>query len=216
MSFLFGLMKIALYVHQPICAVDSINGIIKSLSPHFEFKLFSRDWVSPKFFKDVDIVCFPGGFGDCDRYDTIMKWNAESVKEFVNNGGKYLGICMGAYWADKDYLDLLKDARVVQYIKQPGTCTRRPHPKAMPVLWNNQPERMYFYDGPAITGTGFKTIATYSNGDAMSIVQDNIGLIGCHLESDEWWYNKKYLQPYWHHGRHNNMLLEFVKLLCSA
>ncbi len=208
-------MKIALFIHQPICAVDSANGIIQALSPHYEFKLFSRDWVPLKFFDDVDVVCFPGGFGDCDRYDTLMQWNQDNIREFVARGGKYLGICMGAYWADKDYLNILKDTRVVQYIKQPNTCTRRPHPKAMPVTWNNNNERMYFYDGPAMTGGNFNTISTYSNGDAMAIVQDNVGLIGCHLESDEDWYDKRYLQPHWHESRHHNMLLEFVNLLCK-
>ncbi len=208
-------MKIALFIHQPICAVDSANGIIQALSPHYEFKLFSRDWVPLKFFDDVDVVCFPGGFGDCDRYDTLMQWNQDNIREFVARGGKYLGICMGAYWADKDYLNILKDTRIVQYIKQPNSCTRRPHPKAMPVTWNNNNERMYFYDGPAMTGGNFNTISTYSNGDAMAIVQDNVGLIGCHLESDEDWYDKRYLQPHWHESRHHNMLLEFVNLLCK-
>lgn len=208
-------MRIAIFVHQPICATDSINGIINALSKRYQFKLFSRDEVEPTFFDDVDVVCFPGGYGDCDRYDTLMKWNAPYVKKFIAQGGKYLGICMGAYWADKYYLDILKDTRVVQYFKQPNTCTRRPHPKAMPVLWNGQAERMYFYDGPAMVGGEFKTISTYSNGDAMAIVQDNIGLIGCHLESEQWWYDKSYLAPHWHQGQHYDKLLNFVDFLCK-
>ncbi len=206
-------MKIALFVHQPICAVDSANGIIQALSPHYEVRLFSRDWVSPKFFNDIDVVCFPGGFGDSDRYDTLMKWNDDNIREFVARGGKYLGICMGAYWADKDYLNILKDTRVVQYIKQPNTCTRRPHPKAMPISWQGHSERMYFYDGPAMIGGGYETFATYSNGDAMAIIQGNVGLIGCHLESEQWWYDKKYLMPHWHQGKHYKFLLDFVDRL---
>jgi hypothetical protein len=206
-------MKIAIFVHQPVCAVDSINGIIKALTPHYTFKLFSRDEVEPTFFDDVDIVCFPGGFGDSDRFDTLMQWNAEPVKKFLEQGGKYLGICMGAYWADEDYLNILKDTRVVQYIKQPNSCTRRPHPKAMPVTWLDQTERMYFYDGPAIIGNGFEVFSKYSNGDPMAVIQENIGLIGCHLESERWWYDKKYLQPYWHNDQHYRLLLNFVDIL---
>ena len=206
-------MKIALFIHQPICAVDSANGIIKALTPHYQFKLFSRDEVEPTFFDDVDIVCFPGGSGDSDRYDKLMEWNAVLVRQFLSRGGKYLGICMGAYWADKYYLDIIKDVRVVQYIKQPNTDTRRPHPKAMPVTWNNEPKRMYFYDGCAFIGQGFNTIATYANGDAMAIIQDNVGLIGCHPESEEWWYDKSYLKPHWHRGADHRSLLEFVNQL---
>lgn len=204
---------IALFIHQPICAVDSANGIIKALSSQYQFKLFSRDEVESHFFDDVDIVCFPGGFGDCDRFDTLMLWNTEPVKEFLNNGGKYLGICMGAYWADKDYLDILDSVRVEQYIKRPNTDTKRPHPKAMPVTWEGQQERMYFYDGCAFVGDNMDVVATYSNGDAMAIIQGKVGLIGCHLESDQWWYDKRYLQPHWHQGQHYNLLLDFVNRL---
>lgn len=206
-------MKIALFIHQPICAVDSANGVIGALSKHYQFKLFSRDEVEPTFFDDVDIVCFPGGYGDCDRYDVLMKWNEPLVRNFVARGGKFLGICMGAYWADKYYLNILDTTRVEQYIKQPNTCTRRPHPKAMPVTWNNQQERMYFYDGPAFVDGSFKTVATYSNGNAMAIIQNNIGLIGCHPESEQWWYDKNYLKPHWHNYKHSELLLDFVNLL---
>lgn len=209
-------MKIALFIHQPICAVDSANGIIKALSPHYQFKLFSRDEVEPTFFDDVDIVCFPGGYGDCDRFDTLMRWNADPVKQFLKRGGKFLGICMGAYWADKDYLDILSNTRAVQYIKQPNTDTRRPHPKAMPVTWMGEPKRMYFYDGCAFVGNNFKTIATYANGDAMAIIQNNIGLIGCHPESQEWWYDKTYLKPHWHKEQQYALLLDFVGQLRQA
>lgn len=209
-------MKIAIFVHQPICAVDSINGILKALTPSHSFKLFSRDEVETTFFDDVDCVCFPGGFGDSDRFDTLMQWNADPVKNFLNQGGKYLGICMGAYWADRDYLDILKDTRVVQYIKQPNACTRRPHPKAMPVTWQNNKERIYFYDGPAFTGNNFKVISTYSNSDPMAVIQGNIGLIGCHLESEQWWYNKSYLKPHWHYNMHYKLLLDFVDTLAKS
>lgn len=206
-------MKIALFIHQPVCAVDSANGIIKSLSPKHSFKLFSQDEVEPTFFDDVDCVCFPGGFGDADRFDRLLKWNYDSVKSFVQSGGKYLGICMGAYWAGKHYFDILQDVEVEQYIKRPKTCTRRPHPKAMPVQWLDNDERMYFYDGCAFIGNNMDVVARYSNGDPMAIIQGNVGVIGCHLESEQWWYDKKYLEPHWHNHRHYFLLQNFVNTL---
>jgi len=206
-------MKIALFIHQPVCAVDSANGIIKSLSPQHSFKLFSIDEVEPTFFDDVDCVCFPGGFGDADRFDRLLKWNYDGVKNFVKNGGKYLGICMGAYWAGRHYFDILDNVEVDQYIRRPDTCTRRPHPKAMPVQWLDLNERMYFYDGCAFVGDNMDVVARYSNNDPMAIIQGNIGLIGCHLESEQWWYNKKYLQPHWHKGKQYQLLLDFVNTI---
>ena len=209
--------RIALFLHQPICAVDSANGIIKALSPHYNFKLFSRDEVEPSFFDDVDCVCFPGGYGDSDRYDTLMKWNEEPVRDFIKSGGKFFGICMGAYWADRDYLNVLDGVRAVQYIKQPNTDTRRPHPKAMPVKWLGVNERMYFYDGCAFVGDNMDVVATYSNGDPMAVIQGKIGLIGCHPESQKVWYDYYTWMPrHWHNGKHNTLLLKFVDKLMES
>jgi len=40
-------------------------------------------------------------------------------------------------------------------------------------------------------------------------------LIGCHPESQQFWYNKNYLKPHWHQGRHNQLLQDFVHDLFS-
>jgi hypothetical protein len=69
---------------------------------------------------------------------------------------------------------------------------------------------MYFYDGPTFVGGEYEEVATYANGDPMAIVQGQIGLIGCHPESEQSWYWKKYMQPQWHNGTHHQLLLRFV------
>jgi len=206
---------IALFLHQPRCSVQSGNGIIQSLTPYYKFKIFTRHQLEDNFFDDVDCVAFPGGMGDADTYDWMLKENAPRIRTFINRGGRYLGICMGAYWADRNYFNILNNVRAVQYIKQPHTDTRRPHAKACAITWNGQADRMYFYDGCALVGTGFETVARYANGDAMAIIQDRIGLIGCHPESQQFWYDKNYLKPHWHQGRHNQLLQDFVHDLFS-
>ena len=208
--------KIAMFVHQPLCSVDSLNGIMLSLQDQYTFKLFSKDEVEDTFFDDVDIVCIPGGIGDSDRFDTLMAYNYDHVKEFVTAGGKYLGVCLGAYWAGKHYFNFLKDADAVQYIRRPGTDTKRPHPKALEIEWMGQQERMYFYDGCAFVGSNLNVIARYKNNDPMAVVQNNLGLIGCHPESQEYWYNTSYLKPHWHHGSHYKLLDNFVSLIGST
>ena len=206
---------IALFLHQPRCSVQSGNGIIQSLTPYYRFKIFTRHQLEDNFFDDVDCVAFPGGMGDADTYDWMLKENALRIRTFINRGGRYLGICMGAYWADRNYFNILDNVRAVQYIKRPHTDTRRPHAKACAITWNGQADRMYFYDGCALVGTGFETVARYANGDAMAIIQDRIGLIGCHPESQHFWYDKNYLKPHWHQGRHNQLLQDFVHDLFS-
>ena len=52
---------------------------------------------------------------------------------------------------------------------------------------------MFFYDGCVFDGDQdrFHTVARYSNGDPMAIIQGNVGIIGCHPESEEFWYKSQ-------------------------
>jgi glutamine amidotransferase-like uncharacterized protein len=209
---------IALFIHDPRCSVQSGNGIINALSKDYQFKIFSKNTVEDCFFDDVDLVAVPGGIGDAASFESLFKYNADSVRSFVQHGGHYLGICMGAYWAGGNYLDILKEVDAVQYITRPNTDTCRPHAKAIEVKWNQHPNRMFFYDGCALVGnsTKFETIATYANGDAMAIIQDRVGLIGCHPESEKFWYDSySWMGKHWHERKHHALLLEFVNKLMS-
>ena len=205
---------IALFVADPFCSVQSVNGIITALGNDYTFKLFSKNEVEQGFFDGIDIVVVPGGFGDASSFDRLFKANQNSVKKFVAQGGKYLGICMGAYWAGSYYLDLLDSVDAEQYITRPNTDTRRPHAKDINIIWQGHPNRMFFYDGCALVGDvgKFNTIATYANGDAMAIIQNNIGIIGCHPEAEQFWYDSYT----WLRGKYvskHSLLLEFVDQL---
>jgi glutamine amidotransferase-like uncharacterized protein len=205
--------RIALFIHQPKCSVQSGNGIIKALSSNYDFKIFTRHEVESDFFDDVDCICFPGGIGDSDSFEYLLEYNGDRIRQYVLNGGKYLGICMGAYWTGKSYFNFLEDIDVVQYIKRPDACTKRPHAKSLKVTWKDNPEWMFFYDGCSMLGdeTKFKTVARYSNNDPMAIIKDNIGLIGCHPESEEHWYKSyTWLRGFYHDGDHHRLLLNFV------
>jgi glutamine amidotransferase-like uncharacterized protein len=204
---------IALFIADPKCSVQSANGIIKALGKHYDFKIFSKNALEDNFFDNVDIIAVPGGIGDSDSFENLFKHNATRVKDFVRSGGAYLGICMGAYWAGSYYFNMLDSVDAVQYITRPDTDTRRPHAKNISVTWNNIPQKMFFYDGCALVGdsTKFKTIATYANGDPMAIIQGNIGLIGCHPESEQFWYDSySWLKGQYHNGLHHTWLLDFV------
>jgi len=207
---------IALFIADPKCSVQSGNGIMKALGSRYNFKIFSKNAVEDNFFRHVDLVAVPGGFGDSDSYESLFRHNGESVREFVANGGHYLGICMGAYWAGSHYLNMLEGVDAVQYLKRPGTDTRRPHAKSIAINWRNKPMNMFWYDGCALVGdtSKFETVATYANGDPMAIIQNRIGLIGCHPESEKFWYDSyTWMRKHWHDGQHHALLLEFVDQL---
>ena len=207
-------MNIAIFVNHPKCSIQSVNGIIRSLPDH-KFKIFTKHCVEDNFFSDVDLVCFPGGLGDSDSFDTVLKHNKHHIKEFVARGKPYLGICMGAYWADKLYFDILDKTRVVQYIKQPNTCTKRPHAKLIDVIWSGEKEQMFFYDGCTYLEGDFSIVAFYLKTlYPMAIIQDNVGLIGCHPEADQHWFNSySYTKDFWHGGRQYQLLNKFVERL---
>ena len=208
--------KIALFLDHPRCSISCGNGMMRALEPHYRFKIFTRHRVEDSFFDDVDIVAMPGGTGDAQHYKRLLRNHEKRIKAFVANGGRYLGICMGAYWAGHHYMDILQGVKAYQYIRRPGTDTHRPHPKAMPVKWFGEDQTMYFYDGPAFSGDvrAFETCATYPNGDAMAIIQGKVGLIGCHPEAEQHWYQRpKYMQKHWQKGGHGRLLLDFVDYL---
>ena len=205
---------IALFIHDPKCSVQSGNGIIKALNSKYEFKIFSKNELEDDFFDDVQLIAVPGGFGDSDSYDRLLSHNSERVVDFVKNGGHYLGICMGAYWAGKHYFNILGDVKVEQYIKRPNTDTKRPHAKNMPIIWNGVDDNMFFYDGCAFGPGQYDIVAKYMNDDPMAIIKGRIGLIGCHPESQSHWYESySWMKGKYHNGRHHTQLLEFVNKL---
>ena len=105
---------IALFIHQPKCSIQSGNGIMNALKEHYNFKVFTKHELEDDFFNSVDAVCFPGGIGDADSYDYLLQSNGRVIRDFVQRGGKYLGVCMGAYWAGKEYFNLLNNVEPQQ------------------------------------------------------------------------------------------------------
>lgn len=207
---------VAMFVDHPRCAIDGVNATMKALRSHYDFKIFTRHELEDNFFDDVHLVCVPGGVGDADTYSRVMKHCEKPIRRFVRNGGHYLGICMGAYWAGPGYLNIVDHLKIDQYIRRPTACTRRPHAKGMMIDWLGQKESMYFFDGCAIVGDDIEKIARYPNGDTMAGIQGKVGLIGCHPESEEYWYKMHSWMPrHWHQGRHHQLLLGFTNYLMN-
>ena len=209
---------IALFINHPECSKDCCDGMTEALKQDYIIKLFTANECNSETLSSVDMVAFPGGIGDASSYDKFFRRKAQNaVADYVQQGGRYLGICMGAYWAGSYYFDILDNVDTVQYIKQPTSDIKRSYSTVATVNWNNQIENMFFYDGCALVGdtSKFKTISTYANGDAMAIIQNRIGLIGCHPESQEYWYKepRQYINKHWHQGKHHSLLLEFVDQL---
>ena len=196
---------------------ECCEGVIVALESEFNIKLFTLEQCQPETFNDVRAVIFPGGVGDSDDYDWMFLRKRETaIADFVAQGGAYLGICVGAYWAGSYYFDLLDGIDAVQYIKQPRADIKKVYTTTARVDWLGQPQRMFFRDGCTFTGDLSKAeiISTYANGDPMCIKQGRIGLMGACPDSLEPWYPKR-IKPYWHQGRHHELLRNFLHELLA-
>lgn len=210
---------IAIFLHHPECSEDCVKAMVAVLSLKYNIKIFNeKDLDNDNFFDDLDIIAFPGGIGDSDSYiNFFTRTRANRIARFLDGGGHYLGICMGAYWAGSRYFDILTDVSPVQYIKRPNADIRRSYGTVATITWNESVENMYFYDGCALIGdeSKFIIVSRYINNDPMAIIQGRIGLIGCHLEAAKYWYKKpwQYLEKFWNDGKHHSLLLNFVDAL---
>lgn len=207
--------KIKIFINHPECSLICAAGMQEALSLKFKIDYFQTKDIKESLFTNTDIVGFPGGIGDSDSFDKILKPQADIIRNYVSRGGRYLGICMGAYWAGRHYFNILNNVKAVQYIKRPNTTIKRSFSTTTTVDWLGEKHNMFFYDGCALKGdeSKFDVIARYANKDPMAIIQNNIGIIGCHPESMPSWYNKKYLKPHWHFYKHHKLLLEFTQKL---
>ena len=207
---------ISIFRHDPECSQDCVDGMIEALSGEFVIRTFDETEFTEDTLADSDIVAFPGGIGDARRYyDFFKRREGNQIEDFLRRGGKYLGICMGAYWAGRDYFDLLNGLEPTQHITRPNADVRRSFSTVTEVDWLNKKTKMFFYDGCTFEGEGrCQIIARYSNGDPMAIIQGRVGLIGCHPESQKKWFdNIKYISKHWHGGSHHDLLLSFTKRL---
>lgn len=208
---------IAIYEQVPIADPECVSALKKVLMTQYKVKILHHNTLTEDNLNDVDCIAFPGGLENVDNFNTLLINKKELIQQFVNRGGGYLGICMGAYLADEEYFDLLKDIKVKQYVlTNKADWQSEKEITILPVTWYRYNYHMYFYDGPAFIGdlSKVKKIATYSNKKAMAIIQDKIGLIGCHPESQLDWYDGK-LRRFWHKEEHHRLLLNFVDILLN-
>lgn len=211
--------KVGLFHKHPHASAECCIGMLRALGDKFDVRILGPEDCTARKMKSMQIVAFPGGVGEADEWSQIFQNRADEVRSYVQKGGGYLGICMGAYWAGPDYFDLCRGVNSCQYIKSDGAEIRRSYMTTADVDWIGKDgvstrEKMFFWDGPVFTGDVGQVVATYKNGRVMAMRTGRVGLIGCHPESQQSWYVKKYMRTRWHGGRHWTLLQDFVHTLC--
>jgi glutamine amidotransferase-like uncharacterized protein len=207
---------IAIYRQHPIASTDCSAAIRKVLAKRYNTCYVSNRTLTDKILNDAQTIVFPGGLGDVDAFDNMVKQHTSIIQDYVASGGCYLGICMGAYIASQLYFDLLGDVRSVQYVRTRDSLIHHERPTIIPCNWRGQLHNMYFYDGPSFQGdiAYNNVIASYTNNTPAAIYKDygkgRVLAVGPHLESQRDWYGKR-TQQYWHDGLHHDLLLDAIE-----
>jgi glutamine amidotransferase-like uncharacterized protein len=138
----------------------------------------------------------PGGGNSLRRAFRQMKRFAPVITEYTRSGGRYLGICMGAYlagtWAGFGFLP-----DTDQFITSAGADVRTEKDTIVAVDWRGQRRHMFFQDGAILAmpaeRTGVVVLARYaSNGEIAALAapfgRGRIALSGPHPEAPNEWY----------------------------
>lgn len=136
-----------------------------------------------------------GGDDAVDISKAMSPESMKSLRNYVKNGGKYLGICAGGYFAgltvdDKELVFGLKilpgDADV--YDKKSHKA------KLESVLWEGKIEKMYIQDAPKFImnkNAKYEKIATYPNGEIAALITPHgngwVAVSGPHPEATKDW-----------------------------
>ncbi len=176
---------------------------LQNFMDHYDFQWleFSSDDLSgDQIFAEADMLIFPGGFAAEYRY--AIK-DHHKIRSFIENGGLFVGICAGAYYAASvfkwqneayDYpLNLFPGAAI-----GPLTGLHNWGDLAPLVLTQDYKANadfdteieIYYYDGPyfkADSEDSIKVLASYSLNEEAAIIAGSLGtghylLLGPHPE----------------------------------
>lgn len=214
--------NIAVYRQDPIASTDCAQAIRDVLATRYSnVFIINHRTCTAATLRKVDCVVFPGGEEDVDNFDHLIRDRSKIIRDYVAGGGRYLGICMGAYITSKLYFNILGSTSAEQYIRQSGADVHTMKETTTKCNIDGEQHTVYFYDGPVFEND-IKTsniLATYSNGAAAAIIkpyhQGRVLCVGPHLESQQDWYDTNKLKPHWHHGKHHVLLLKMVEKLLS-
>ncbi|CAF2983056.1 unnamed protein product [Rotaria socialis] len=211
--FLLGLLFIASLLELGTLALPialiyrgpaACHGCSETIADRLRSK-YQIIYVGPKEQLDVNkdtlsmaqLYVQPGG-GDLDETWPHVRRYASPLRDYVRNGGRYLGTCLGAYLAGTlPGFDLLPGrGQTDQYITSKGALITSEIDTVVPLYWRGILRHVYFQDGTRLmidrTAAPAEILAVYTNGEIAAAVQNNgkgrVGMVGPHPEADESWY----------------------------
>ena len=144
-------------VYQDIGAGRSLADLLETLKKYEEVKVKSVTAADIRagVLDDVDVLIQPGGSGS-KQGRNLGKEGREKIRDFVREGGGFIGICAGAYLASADYdwsLDIL-DAKVLDrkhWARGTGMVKIEVSEKGQRLLKEDRSEvEIYYGQGPLL------------------------------------------------------------------
>ncbi|WP_256976902.1 BPL-N domain-containing protein [Burkholderia sp. AU31652] len=155
--------------------------------------------ITPAVLAGAALYVQPGGGQDIPgAAASIGKKSLKAVRHYVSNGGRYLGICMGAYLAGDPGFGLVS-GEFDSEVDRPGSTLHGIADTVTPVVWRGKKRWIYFQDGAMLPAApGAVVLATYPNRDIAAATyrygKGRVGLVGPHPEADESWYRQNGLK----------------------
>jgi glutamine amidotransferase-like uncharacterized protein len=152
--------------------------------------------ITPQTLARYDLYVQPGGGQDIPAaLDSLGDARADAIRDYVAGGGRYLGLCMGAYLADDNNLGLITQD-LDSEAGRPGFEVSGIEDAAVRVTWDGKPDTVFYQDGPyfpkATSTSAYTTLATYQNGDVAAArytyKKGVVVLSGPHPEAGQAWF----------------------------
>lgn len=168
---------------------------------NYQVRLVDEHQLSAQALQQADLYVQPGGSDDImDTLSVLSSRQIRDIRDFVAQGGNYLGICAGAYLAGQ-YADKAKGVRAfglveLMEIEQEISNDDQAQLIAVVVPAEKTPRQVYYQAGPhfgrQLPASGQAT-AYYAGSKQIaarisSFGQGRVGLIGPHYEADTAWF----------------------------
>lgn len=156
--------------------------------------------ITPKILAAARVWVQPGG--DALRVRAAMSKKAfEALKEFIYDGGNYIGFCAGAFlaspWLDDN--DTLPGLNIVPAYDIDHTHGDE-RPRVEPIVWHGKSRYVYYQGGAAFrVGPENQHIvqATYLDGTAVIVYntygKGHVAVSGAHPEAPKAWFDDDHL-----------------------
>ena len=180
------------------CSENVKNALLR-LSPNYQIDFVGADEaidITPQNLARYDLYIQPGGGQDIPAaLDSFGDARVDAIREYVAKGGRYLGLCMGAYLADNSNFGLIPQD-LDSEAGRPGFEVRGVEDAAVRVMWDGKPDSVFYQDGPyfpKVDGHApYTVIATYRNGDVAAAryryEKGVVVLSGPHPEAGKAWF----------------------------